>query len=44
LRLSATPPVLRNAPPALGQHTEEILANLGLDAATVARLRDAGVV
>lgn len=44
LRLSATPPVLRNAPPALGQHTEEILADLGLDAAAVAQLRDAGVV
>ncbi|ADX47084.1 Formyl-CoA transferase [Paracidovorax avenae ATCC 19860] len=44
MRLSATPPVLRNAPPALGQHTEEILADLGLDAAAVARLRDAGVV
>ncbi len=44
LRLSATPPVLRNAPPALGQHTEEILADLGLDAAAVARLRGAGVV
>ncbi|WP_019701124.1 CaiB/BaiF CoA transferase family protein [Paracidovorax oryzae] len=39
-----TPPVLRNAPPALGQHTEEILADLGLDAAAVARLLGAGVV
>ncbi|MFD2299143.1 CaiB/BaiF CoA-transferase family protein [Paracidovorax citrulli] len=44
LRLSATPPVLRHAPPALGQHTEEILADMGLDAAAVARLRGAGVV
>ena len=26
LRLSATPPVLRHAPPALGQHTFEVLA------------------
>lgn len=44
LRLSATPPVLRNAPPALGQHTEEVLAEMGMDAAAVARLREAGVV
>ncbi len=44
LRLSATPPVLRNAPPALGQHTDEVLADAGLDAAAVARLRAAGVV
>ncbi|RAR78672.1 formyl-CoA transferase [Paracidovorax anthurii] len=44
LRLSATPPVLRRAPPALGQHTDEVLAELGLDAAAVQRLRAAGVV
>jgi len=44
LRLSATPPVLCNAPPALGQHTDEVLAEAGLDAAAVARLRAAGVV
>lgn len=39
LRLSATPPVLRNAPPALGQHTDEVLAEMGLDAARIAALR-----
>ncbi|GAA4422627.1 CaiB/BaiF CoA-transferase family protein [Acidovorax lacteus] len=44
LRLSATPPVLRNAPPALGQHTDEVLAELGLDAAAIASLRQRGVV
>ena len=44
LRLQATPPVLRRAPPALGQHTEEVLAELGLDAARVAQLRAAGVI
>ncbi|MFN7104866.1 MAG: CoA transferase, partial [Pseudorhizobium sp.] len=43
-RLQATPPVLRRAPPALGEHTEEVLAELGLDAAQVAALRAAGVV
>jgi formyl-CoA transferase len=31
-------------PPALGQHTEAILAELGYDAADIQRLRDAGVV
>ncbi|WP_114972341.1 CaiB/BaiF CoA transferase family protein [Rhodoferax ferrireducens] len=44
LRLGATPPVLRRAPPALGEHTEEVLAELGLDAAQRAALRQAGVV
>ncbi|MGJ7492590.1 CaiB/BaiF CoA transferase family protein [Variovorax sp. ZT4R33] len=44
LRLSATPPVLRHAPPALGQHTDEVLAEWGVDAAQIAALRAAGVV
>jgi len=44
LRLQATPPVLRRAPPALGEHTDEVLAELGLDAAGIAALRQAGVV
>jgi formyl-CoA transferase len=44
LRLKATPPVLRNAPPALGQHTDEVLAEMGIDAQRRAALRDAGVV
>ena len=44
LRLTATPPVLLRAPPALGEHTAEVLAELGLDAAQVAALRQAGVV
>ena len=44
LRLSDTPPVLRNAPPALGQHTDEVLAQLGLDAQRIAALRASGVV
>ena len=44
LRLSATPPVLRNAPPALGQHTDEVLRELGLDAERIAALRAQGVV
>ena len=44
LRLMATPPVLRRAPPALGEHTDEVLAGLGLDAAAIAALRAGGVV
>jgi formyl-CoA transferase len=44
LRLAATPPVLRHAPPALGQHTQEVLAELGLDARQIEALRAAGVV
>ena len=44
LRLQATPPVLRRAPPALGEHTDEVLAELGLDAARIAALHQSGVV
>jgi formyl-CoA transferase len=44
LRLKDTPPVLRHAPPALGEHTHAVLAELGLDAAAVAQLRQIGVV
>ena len=44
LRLSSNPPVLRNAPPALGQHTDEVLGEMGLDAAHIAQLRDSGVL
>ncbi|VTU18597.1 Formyl-coenzyme A transferase [Variovorax sp. PBS-H4] len=44
LRLQATPPVLRRAPPALGQHTDEVLAELGLGESQRAALREAGVI
>jgi formyl-CoA transferase len=36
--------VLRRAPPALGQHTDEVLAEFGIDEARRAALRAAGVV
>ncbi|MDF3823362.1 CoA transferase [Leptospira sp. 96542] len=44
LRLQATPPVLRRAPPRLGEHTDEVLVALGLDAPRIASLRAQGVV
>ena len=44
LRLSANPPVLRNAPPALGQHTDEVLAELGLNTQAIAAPRDKPVL
>ena len=44
LRLSATPPVLHRAPPMLGEHTDEVLAELGLAAEVVADLRALGVL
>jgi formyl-CoA transferase len=44
LRLSDTPPVVRRAPPQLGQHTDEVLTELGLSTDTIAALRQRGVV
>ncbi|MGN8554335.1 UNVERIFIED_CONTAM: CoA transferase, partial [Microbacterium sp. SLM126] len=44
LRLSDTPPVLRYAPPALGQHTDEVLAEFGMSPSQIAELRDARVI
>jgi formyl-CoA transferase len=44
MRLQDTPPVLRGAPPALGEHTDAVLAELGLDATAIAALRSASVV
>jgi len=44
LKLSATPVTLRHAPPLLGQHTDEVLGELGLDAAELAQLREQHVI
>lgn len=43
-RFSATPTHLELPPPAVGEHTDAILAGLGLSAGEVRRLREAGVV
>ncbi|HEY4250765.1 MAG TPA: CoA transferase, partial [Roseomonas sp.] len=44
VRLSATPPTYRAAPPTLGQHSDEVLRELGLTVEEIATLRAAGVV
>lgn len=41
--LSGSPATIRSAPPLLGEHTDEILAEAGLDAGAIARLRADGV-
>ncbi|MDP1690352.1 MAG: CaiB/BaiF CoA-transferase family protein [Burkholderiaceae bacterium] len=44
MKLSATPVQVRLAPPLLGQHTDEVLAELGLDQAERLRLRQRDIV
>ncbi len=44
MKLSATPVQLRRPPPLLGQHSDEVLAEVGLSAPEVAVLRALGVV
>ncbi len=44
IKLSMTPPTLRTAPAALGQHTEEVLQGLGFSPHEIAALRARGVV
>jgi crotonobetainyl-CoA:carnitine CoA-transferase CaiB-like acyl-CoA transferase len=42
--LSGTPAAIRTPPPMLGEHTDEILAEVGYDAEAIARFRAEGVV
>jgi crotonobetainyl-CoA:carnitine CoA-transferase CaiB-like acyl-CoA transferase len=44
LKLSATPVTYRRPPPTLGQHTDEVLRELGLGDADIAALRAAGAI
>ncbi|MCB0928658.1 MAG: CoA transferase [Mycobacterium sp.] len=43
-RLSETPGIIRHRAPLLGEHTDEVLTDLGYDAAQIDRLRADGIV
>ncbi|HYI16121.1 MAG TPA: CoA transferase [Thermomicrobiales bacterium] len=44
VKLDETPGTIRLPPPSLGQHTDAVLTDLGYDGASIAALREAGVV
>lgn len=44
VKYSGTPCTLRSPPPLLGEHSDEILAEAGYDAAAIAALRSAGAI
>src|SRR5688572_25258066 len=43
-KLSATPGAIRSAAPKLGEHTDEVLKELGYDASTIAKLRETNII
>jgi crotonobetainyl-CoA:carnitine CoA-transferase CaiB-like acyl-CoA transferase len=44
VRLSDTPASIRHRAPTLGEHTDEVLAQLGYDEAEIAALREQGAI
>jgi len=44
VRLTATPPAVRTVPPLLGQHTDDVLAELGLSEERIGALHRSGAV
>lgn len=44
IKFSETPPTYRQAPPMLGQHTDDILDEAGLSADEIAKLKDDGTI
>jgi crotonobetainyl-CoA:carnitine CoA-transferase CaiB-like acyl-CoA transferase len=44
IKLSTTPARLRRPAPALGEHTDEVLRDLGYEAQRIAALREAGII
>jgi crotonobetainyl-CoA:carnitine CoA-transferase CaiB-like acyl-CoA transferase len=44
MKLSATPVQLQRPPPLLGQHTDEVLREIGIPGAEIERLRHGGVI
>ena len=44
VRFSATPGTVRSGPPAVGQHTDEVLASIGFSEEEIRSMRDEGVV
>ena len=44
IKLGTTPGAIRRPPPKLGEHTETILNEFGLDARAIAELREGGAI
>jgi crotonobetainyl-CoA:carnitine CoA-transferase CaiB-like acyl-CoA transferase len=44
VKLSATPGKIRRRPPALGEHTAEVLSEIGYDSRTIETLRERGAI